>query len=200
MLHGELCNDLPCLFAACSSSSTARGVQTRTLPSNLQHFEATDGHRHNLTGQTYSKESRYPSHFKQPECTVLKTSPAIWFRKMCRSHHLPPKYINITTVGNNQQTTNTKIMATTYRTHQKLAFLYVTKQKLNLLTPNDPYRGRTAPLISKRCILCIYSTNIGTEYFKHGIYAPFFPLRNAICFIILTYLVPVLFTFYIQVC
>ena len=26
----------------------------------------------------------------------------------------------------------------------------------------------------------------------------FFPLKNAVCFIILTYLVPVLFTFYIQ--
>jgi len=44
----------------------------------------------------------------------------------------------------------------------------------NPLTPNDPYRGRTAPLTSKRCILCIYSTNIGAEYFKHGIYFPFF--------------------------
>ena len=42
------------------------------------------------------------------------------------------------------------------------------------LTPKDPYRGRTAPLTSKRCILYIYSTNIGTEYFKHGIYSPFF--------------------------
>ena len=71
---------------------------------------------------------------------------------------------------------------------------------INPLTPNDPYRGRTAPLTSKRCILYIYSTNIGTEYFKHGIYSPFFfPLQNAVCFIILTYLVPVLFTFYIQV-
>jgi len=70
---------------------------------------------------------------------------------------------------------------------------------LNPLTPNDPYRGRTAPLTSKRCILYIYSTNIVTEYFKHGIYSPFFPpLQNAVCFIILTYLVPVLFTFYIQ--
>ena len=47
-------------------------------------------------------------------------------------------------------------------------------------------------------ILYIYSTNIGTEYFKNGIYSPFFPLQNAVCFIILTYLVPVLFTFYIQ--
>jgi len=35
---------------------------------------------------------------------------------------------------------------------------------LNRLTPNDPYMGRTAPLTSKRCILCIYSTNKGTEY------------------------------------
>ena len=42
----------------------------------------------------------------------------------------------------------------------------------NPLTPNDPYSGRTAPLNSKRCILYIYSTNIGTEYFKNGIYSP----------------------------
>ena len=39
---------------------------------------------------------------------------------------------------------------------------------------------------------------MGTEYFKHGIYSPFFPFQNAVCFIILTQLVPVLFTFYIQ--
>jgi len=69
---------------------------------------------------------------------------------------------------------------------------------INPLTPNDDYSGRTAPLTSKRCILDIYSTDIGTEYFKHCIYSPFFPLQNAVCFIILTYLVPVLFTFYIQ--
>ena len=67
----------------------------------------------------------------------------------------------------------------------------------NPLTPNDSYRSRTAPL-SKSCILYIYSKNIGTEYFKHGIYSPIFSLQNAVCFIILTYLVPVLFTFYIQ--
>ena len=34
--------------------------------------------------------------------------------------------------------------------------------------------GRTAPLTSKRFILYIYSTNIGTEYFKHALYSPFF--------------------------
>ena len=53
-------------------------------------------------------------------------------------------------------------------------FIYVTP-----LTPKDPYRGRTAPLTFKRCIFYIYSTNIGTEYFKHGIHSPFFPLQNA---------------------
>ena len=48
---------------------------------------------------------------------------------------------------------------------------------INPLTPNDPYRGRTAQLSFKRCILYIYSTNIGTEYFKHGIYSPFFSFK-----------------------
>ena len=111
----------------------------------------------------------------------------------------------------------------------------------NPLRPNENYSGRTAPLTSKRCILHNYSTNLGTEYFKHGIYSPFFlstkcslfhnsnvfgsciihilyiystnigteyfkhgiyspfffSLQNAVCFIILTYLVPALFTFYI---
>ena len=69
---------------------------------------------------------------------------------------------------------------------------------INPLTPKDHYSGRTAPLTSKLCILYIYPTNKGTEYFKRGILSPFFPLRNAVCFIILTCLVPVLFTFYIQ--
>jgi len=75
--------------------------------------------------------------------------------------------------------------------------LNFTVHVINPLTPNDTYRSCTAPLTSKRCILYIYSTNIGTEYFKHNIYSQFFPLQNAVCFIILTYLVPVLFTFYI---
>jgi len=70
----------------------------------------------------------------------------------------------------------------------------------NRLTLNDTYSGRTAPLTSKGCILYMYSTNIDTEYFKQDIYSRFFSLQNASCFIILMYLVPVLFTFYIQVC
>ena len=47
---------------------------------------------------------------------------------------------------------------------------------VNPLTTNDHYSGCTAPLTSKRCILYIYSTNIVTAYFKHGIYSPFFSL------------------------
>ena len=70
--------------------------------------------------------------------------------------------------------------------------------QVNRLTLNDPYMGRTALLTSKRCILYIYSTNTGTEYFKHALYSQFFSLQNAVCFIMLTCLVPVLFSFYIQ--
>ena len=44
----------------------------------------------------------------------------------------------------------------------------------NPLMPNDDYSGCTAPLTSKRCIIYIYSTQIGIEYFKHGMYSPFF--------------------------
>ena len=48
------------------------------------------------------------------------------------------------------------------------------RENLNRLTPNDSYMSRTAPLTSKRSILYIYSTNIGTEHFKHALYSPFF--------------------------
>jgi len=77
---------------------------------------------------------------------------------------------------------------------------YNVDTQINPLMPNDHYSGRTAPLTSKHCIIYNYSTNIGTEYFKHGIYSPFLSLQNAVCFIILTYLVPVLFTFLYSVC
>jgi len=82
--------------------------------------------------------------------------------------------------------------------HLLICHLGLSGASLKPMKPNNPYSGRTAPLTSKRCILYIYSTNIGTEYFKHGTYSPYFPLQNAVCFIILTHLVPVLFTFYIE--
>ena len=71
--------------------------------------------------------------------------------------------------------------------------------QVNRLAPSDPYMGRSSPLTSKRCILYIYSTHTGTEYFKRALYSLFFfSLQNAVCFIMLTCLVSVLFTFYIQ--
>jgi len=73
------------------------------------------------------------------------------------------------------------------------------QKQINPLKPNDPYMGRTTPLTFRRCILYIYSTNIRTEYFKHAAHSPFFfSLQNAIYFIMLPCLVPVLFSFYIQ--
>jgi len=58
------------------------------------------------------------------------------------------------------------------------------------------------PLPSRSCILYIYffSTNISTEYFKHAAHTLRFSLQNAVYFVKLLFLVPVLFTFYIQVC
>jgi len=97
----------------------------------------------------------------------------------------------------------------TYTISENIHFYVYTKCQLgsfvwscvliNPLTPNDPYISRTAQLTSKFFILYIYSTNTGTEYFKHALYSPFFSLQYAVCFIMLTYLVLVLFTFYIQV-
>ena len=68
---------------------------------------------------------------------------------------------------------------------------------INHLTPNGHFSGRTAPLTYIYCIF-IYSTDIRTEYFKHAAYSPFFPIQNVVYFIMLPFLVPVLFTFYIQ--
>jgi hypothetical protein len=51
------------------------------------------------------------------------------------------------------------------------------------------YIFRTAPLTSRRCILHIWSTNIRTEYFKQAAHSPFFSLQNAVCFIMLPFLV-----------
>ena len=69
---------------------------------------------------------------------------------------------------------------------------------LSCLVVKSRLKPNTAPLTSKSCILYIYSTNIDTGYFKHALYSPFSSLQNAVCFIMLTCLVPVLFTFYIQ--
>ena len=85
--------------------------------------------------------------------------------------------------------TECSVALRTKHVEKRPAPLRVQSVTVNPLTPNDHYSGRTAPLTSKGFILYIYSTNVGTEYFKHGIHSSFFPLQNAVCFIILTYLV-----------
>jgi hypothetical protein len=77
-------------------------------------------------------------------------------------------------------------------TYRNCSFLF------NHLTPNGHFSGRTAPLTYRCCIFFIYSTNIRTEYFKHAAHSPYFPLQNAVYFIVLPFLVLVLFAFYIQ--
>ena len=59
------------------------------------------------------------------------------------------------------------------------------------------YRTGT-PLPSKHPIFYTFSTNIRTEFFKHAAHSPVFSLQNAVYFIMLPFLIPVLFTFYIQ--
>ena len=66
-----------------------------------------------------------------------------------------------------------QILYSKFYRRTELPLIYV-PQPVNPLTPNDPYSGPTAPLTSKLFILYIYSTNTGTEYFKHGVYSPFF--------------------------
>ena len=74
-------------------------------------------------------------------------------------------------------------------------FNLISKKKNNPLAPNDIYISRTAQLTSRRCILNIYSTNILTGYFKHDAHSPFFSLQDAVYFIMLSFLVPEIFTF-----
>ena len=82
-----------------------------------------------------------------------------------------------------------------------LPLSYVQKELCSVLTLwrlTRTYRGRTAPLTSK-VTFYIFIKQIQLLNILNMIYTlRFFPLQNAVCFIILKYLVPVLFTFYIQ--
>jgi hypothetical protein len=54
------------------------------------------------------------------------------------------------------------------------------------------------PLPSTHPIFYIFLTYTSIEFFKHAAHPPFLSLQNAVYFIMLPFLVPVLFTFYIQ--
>ena len=96
---------------------------------------------------------------------------------MTTSHHLGPK--------SKWSCTSSHLIGLHSVDRNNIFFLYsvrIFSNRINPLTPNDPYRGRTAPLTSKSCILYIYSTNIIPKYFKHGIYSPFFPASKCSLF------------------
>ena len=71
------------------------------------------------------------------------------------------------------------------------------RMQLNPLTPNDHYSGHTAPLTSKVAFY-VFIQQVQVLNILNVVYTLFFSLQYAVCFIILTYLVPVLLTFYIQ--
>jgi hypothetical protein len=71
--------------------------------------------------------------------------------------------------------------------------------EINLYEPCVLYIGRAYRYPPDVSFYVIFSTNISTEYFKHAALSLFF-LQNDVHFITLPFLVPVLFTFYIQVC
>jgi hypothetical protein len=56
---------------------------------------------------------------------------------------------------------------------------------------------RTANLLTLYFIYLVKNYML-TEYFKHAAHSPFFSFQNAVCLIVLPFLVHVLFTFYIQ--
>ena len=68
--------------------------------------------------------------------------------------------------------------------------------QINPLALNDVYVRRTARLTFRRYFLNIYSTSVLTEYFKHAAaHSLLFSLQDAVYFIMLPFLVPVIFTF-----
>jgi hypothetical protein len=69
---------------------------------------------------------------------------------------------------------------------------------INHLTPNGHFSGRTAPQTYRWCIIFIYSTIYVLNILNMLHTFRFFPLQNVVYFIMLPFLVPVLFTFYIQ--
>jgi hypothetical protein len=71
------------------------------------------------------------------------------------------------------------------------------KNNINHLTPNGHFSGRTAPL-TYRCCIFLFIQQIYVLNILNMLHTPFFPLQNVVYFIMLPFMVPVLFTFYIQ--
>jgi hypothetical protein len=124
------------------------------------------------------------------------------FRKLLKFHENPSVVSRVFPCGRTDRQTDmtTVVVAFSNLANAPKTLILFTQHlacflNCNPLTPNDHYRGRTAPLTSRRCILNTYPTNIRTEYFKHAAQSPFFSLQISVYFIMLPCLVPVLFTF-----
>jgi hypothetical protein len=70
---------------------------------------------------------------------------------------------------------------------------------IKLQEPCVLYIGRAYRCPPYVAFYIFFKTNISTEYFKHAAHSPY-SLQNTVYFIMLPFMVPVLFTFYIQVC
>jgi hypothetical protein len=81
---------------------------------------------------------------------------------------------------------------------KELQIISLCHSVFNPFEHKDVYISRTEQLTSRRCILNIYSTNKLIQYFKHAARSPLLSLQDAVYFIMLSFLVPVIFTFYIQ--
>jgi len=124
--------------------------------------------------------------------TVLST-----YQSPCNSgngtYHISLTNVELPAVGNSNSQLRLKIYLTFSRL---MTYIYIyTHTHTHTHTHTYIYICRTASLTSRCCILYIYSINIRTEYFKRAAHSPFFPLQNAVYFIMLPFLVPVLFTF-----
>jgi len=75
-----------------------------------------------------------------------------------------------------------------------LLYLYLTKDTINHLTPNDPHMGRIAKLTSDAAFY-IFIQQIYIMNILNMLHNLLFSLQNAVYFIMLPFLVTVLFTF-----
>ena len=94
------------------------------------------------------------------------------------------------------------ILCCLHRTHSSTyqaayTFACTTHYTIYPLRSLRPLYRTGVPLLSKCCILYIFSPNISTEYLKHAAHSPFFSSKCRL-FNNATFLVPVLFTFYIE--
>ena len=85
-----------------------------------------------------------------------------------------------------------------HKEHTNSRKLMINLVLINLLAPNDvyiyiymSYRTANLPTLHFKYLL----KNILTEYFKHAAHSPLFSLQDAVYFIMLSFVVPVIFTF-----